>query len=175
MIRRHAALLASNTFNMGRAAKALVEWVEERNPEYEALDVSYCAIKRGTVVRQLVPRPDIDDQAVALEIYPGTVCIGAPPRPKVPGRSRFPKASPEARFVYPMARELVHNHKISWGNAIVTATACWRNTPAGLQMAVQDAEAVDAPGENDEHEGGVMVASDDEFEELTDVIVPDAK
>ena len=162
MVLKHAAILGAPPYNMKASATALVEWVQERQPQYEALDVSYCSLKSVSVARKLfaVPPFSKDEHAVPLEVAPGVISIGAPARPRQPKR-----ISPEAKFVYPMAHNLVKDHELSWENAITTARGCWEMTPANLQTAVSQSEAIDEAGELN-GDGQIVADSDVEFDDL---------
>jgi hypothetical protein len=180
MIHKHADKLMGRPWDMKDAGIALKDWVDGTEPPTPLLDVQYCSTATSSVVRRN-PTVIIDtchEDALALEPAPGTVTIHqiTKRQPKVDDSI---KPSPQGKFVYNMALDLVRNHAMTWQRAITTAEDIWKHSSKSELNAIADAEKCDLRSKTDDN--GCVVAStslddsngngeDDEFDVLTDEI-----
>ncbi len=121
---RAAILLRRAPYSMTRAADYLEKWVKGELEDAPELDVSY-------VTSVSLPPTTIDDNGedLIVDLAPKIARVKVKSRSGIKRAAATPitvsDATPRARYVFPMARELVVSHHITWREAIKVASKCW--------------------------------------------------
>ena len=149
MIQRYAERLRRKPYNMVAAADALVAWVTGTQVLGDFLDCSACKLRIVVGKDMMMPPMPSQDGMEAMAFEPELVPIGI-----AVGPLRLEeKASMQARFIYPLARNLVETYNYKFSHAIVIAEKCYSRLPVQYQA---DAVAADV------HDEAIAVGPADE-------------
>ena len=147
MIDKYAERLRARPWCLERAANSLQAWAHGTQVLQPPLDVSACAVRmEPDRLHRRTVGPHAVNGAMPLEprvlavylqhLHRDDPCAGA---------------SDQARFVYPLAAEIVAEHGCSYTNAISMAERCWVRLSAQRQRDIgilsAELEADDVPME----------------------------
>ena len=134
---------------MVAAADALVAWVTGTQVLGDFLDCSACKLRIVVGKDMMMPPMPSQDGMEAMAFEPELVPIGI-----AVGPLRLEeKASMKARFIYPLARNLVETYNYNFRHAIAIAEKCYSRLPVQYQA---DAVAADV------HDEAIAVGPADE-------------
>ena len=145
MILKNAQLLRRKPYDMVAAADALVAWVTGAQAPGDFLDCSACKLRIVVGEAMLLPPMPSTYAMEAMAFEPELVPIGI----AAGRRGLEEKASMKARFIYPLARNLVETYNYKFSHAIVIAEKCYSRLPVQYQADAVAAEA-DAAEVHDE-------------------------
>jgi len=126
MIDKYCKILRQRPYFMDAAATALELWAHGTEPPEQPLDIgSFTFAGQRAPIWGLAP-PEarlilVQEGALGLEAEPNAVRVIAAGGASAPAEP----VTPEGRFVYDVAEDLVRHHGLDWSSAIAAGRALW--------------------------------------------------
>ena len=152
--RKYAGILRKYAYNLPESSDYLEKWLSGELPAKPLLEVEVI----GQYVGATLAAASESDHGHVLDLAPlvSTVRVTKARGLRRLAPVEFGEASAMARYVYPLAAQLVKAHSIQWSKALKIAHDCWDKSPHDANTHEPVAVMMDGDGEQieDDNAGG---------------------